>query len=212
MTIAVTPRTLSDLIPVPSTIVQRRVRTVALVTGFALLTAALAQWQLTLGFTPVPITGQTLGVLLAGATLGSWKGAASQALYWVMGLVGLPFYADGAGGWSEGTGATLGYLVGFIVAAGLVGLLAERHHDRSFVSSVPAMLAGTAIIYTFGAGWLAHDLGVPVAVSNPDVLGGETAMSLGVNPFLIGDALKLLVAGAVTPLAWRIAGRGGASD
>lgn len=212
MTLAVTPRTLSDLVPVPSARVAQHLRTVALVSGFALLTAALAQVQFSLGFTPVPITGQTLGVLLAGATLGAWKGAASQTLYWALGLTGLPFYAGGDGGWQSGTGTTLGYLVGFILAAALVGLLAERRHDRSFVSSAPAMLAGTALIYACGVAWLAHDLGIPVAVSDPAVLGGETGVSLGLTPFLIGDALKVLLAGAVMPVAWGVARWGRGTD
>ncbi len=107
------------------------VRAVALVVGFALLTAALAQFELKLSFTPVPITGQTLGVLLAGGALGWRLGAASQLLYWVFGLVGLPFYAGGAGGWTNGTGATMGYLVGFVVAAGAIGYLAERKGSQS---------------------------------------------------------------------------------
>ena len=82
---------------------QRLVRTATLVIGFALLTAALAQFEVHLSFTPVPITGQTLGVLLAGAALGWRSGALSQGLYWVLGLVGLPFYSGGDGGWKNGT-------------------------------------------------------------------------------------------------------------
>ena len=93
------------------------VRAIVVVVAFALLTAALAQWELKLSFTPVPITGQTLGVLLAGGALGWRSGAASQLLYWMFGLVGLPFYAGGAGGWTNGTGATMGYFVGFVVDA-----------------------------------------------------------------------------------------------
>ena len=172
------------------------VRAVALVVGFALLTAALAQFELTLSFTPVPITGQTLGVLLAGGTLGWRLGATSQLLYWVFGLVGLPFYAGGTGGWTNGTGATMGYLVGFVVAAGAIGYLAERKQDRNLASSWSAMALGSIIIYAFGAGWLAHKLNVPVAT-------GETnALSLGVTPFLIGDLIKLLIAGSLLPATW----------
>jgi biotin transport system substrate-specific component len=172
------------------------VRAVALVVGFALLTAALAQFKLTLGFTPVPITGQTLGVLLAGGALGWRLGAASQLLYWVFGLVGLPFYAGGSGGWTNGTGATMGYLVGFVVAAGAIGYLAERRQDRNLASSWSAMALGSIIIYTFGAGWLAHKLNVPVAT------GDTNALTLGVTPFLIGDLIKLLLAGALLPATW----------
>ena len=177
------------------------IRTAVLVLAFALLTAALAQWELKLSFTPVPITGQTLGVLLAGGTLGWRSGAASQLLYWTLGWIGLPFYAGGEGGWSNGTGATMGYFVGFIVAAGVIGYLAERKNDRNLASSWSAMALGSIIIYTFGAGWLAHKLNVPVAT-------GETnALSLGVTPFLIGDAIKLVLAGSLLPGAWALANR-----
>jgi biotin transport system substrate-specific component len=176
-------------------------RTGALVLGFALLTAALAQFEIKLSFTPVPITGQTLGVLLAGGALGMRLGAASQGLYWVMGLIGLPFYSGGEGGWKAGTGATMGYLVGFIVAAALIGYLAERRHDRNLVSSVAAMALGSAIIYILGAGWLAHSLNIPIAT------GDANAIAYGVTPFLIGDAIKMLLAGALLPAAWSIANR-----
>lgn len=177
---------------------QRLVRTATLVIGFALLTAALAQFEVKLSFTPVPITGQTLGVLLAGAALGWRSGAMSQGLYWILGLVGLPFYSGGDGGWKDGTGATMGYLVGFIVAAAAIGYMAERKQDRNLVSSVSAMAFGSVVIYAFGAGWLAHKLNVPVAT------GDTNALSLGVTPFLIGDAIKVLLAGAALPAAWAL--------
>jgi biotin transport system substrate-specific component len=180
---------------------RRMVRTATLVAGFALFTAAMAQVEITLGFTPVPITGQTMAVLVAGASLGMRLGAASQALYWVLGLVGLPLYAGGEGGWQNGTGATLGYLVGFVVAAAVVGRLAERQSVRSLGASTSAMALGSVVIYVFGAGWLAHHLGLPVAT-------GETnAISLGVTPFLIGDLVKLALAGALMPAAWGVVDR-----
>ncbi len=176
-------------------------RDVVLVLGFALFTAGLAQIELHLSFTPVPITGQTLGVLLAGGALGSKRGGISQLLYWGMGLIGLPFYAGGDGGWSNGTGATMGYFVGFIVAAFVVGRLAERQNDRVLSTSFAAMALGSVIIYIFGASWLAHHLHIPLAT-------GETnAIGLGVTPFLIGDLLKLALAGALLPAAWAIADR-----
>jgi biotin transport system substrate-specific component len=196
------PAVLADRIWSPSS--DRSVaiaRTTALIVAFALLTAALAQWKLSLGFTPVPITGQTLGVLLAGGALGWRAGAASQLLYWMLGWIGLPFYAGGEGGWSNGTGATMGYFVGFIVAAGVIGYLAERKHDRNLASSWSAMALGSFIIYVFGAAWLAHELHVPVAT------GDTNALSLGVTPFLIGDAIKLVVAGSLLPGAWALTNR-----
>jgi biotin transport system substrate-specific component len=202
---AAAPITLSDLIPRPTTRQRAMLRDAALVTGFALFTALCAQFTVHLGFTPVPITGQTLAVLLSGAALGSSKGAASQALYWVLGWTGLPFYAVGRdghrGGWHNGTGSTMGYLVGFIFAAWVVGYLAERRQDRTFVTSVSAMLLGTAIIYLFGVLWLAHAVNIPVATGDP----AKNAIAYGLTPFLIGDAIKLLIAGALTPLAWRLA-------
>lgn len=176
-------------------------RDVALVIGFALLTAALAQLELRLSFTPVPITGQTLGVLLAGGALGARRGGLSQLLYWGMGLIGLPFYASGDGGWASGTGATMGYFVGFIVAAAVVGRLAERSLDRSLSTSFAAMTFGSVIIYICGATWLAHDLRLPIATGDPN------AISLGVTPFLIGDLIKMAIAGALLPAAWAIVDR-----
>ena len=118
------------------------------VVGFALLTAAAAQISIPLGFTPVPLTGQTFAVLLAGGVLGANRGAASQLLYVILGAIGLPFYADGASGITADGAliATFGYLIGFVVAAWVVGLMAERQQDRSIMSAIPAFLTGTVII------------------------------------------------------------------
>ena len=176
------------------------VRSATLVLAFALLTALFAQIKITLGFTPVPITGQTFAVLLSGTALGVRRGAASQLLYWVLGLVGLPFYAGSKHGWKIATGSTFGYFIGFIAAAALVGALAERRQDRTLLTSLPAMLAGTVVIYVFGAAWLAHKLNIPVAT------GEKNAIAFGITPFLIGDAIKVVLAGGLTPLAWRFAG------
>jgi len=192
------PVTLSDLLPLGRT--GTRTRDVVLVVGFALLTAASAQFRIHLNFTPVPITGQTFAVLLAGAALGWRRGAASQSLYWVLGAIGLPFYADGDGGWDAATGATFGYFVGFVAAAVVVGVLAERHQDRALATSVPAMLTGSAVIYVCGVAWLAHSLDVPVYSAE-----ATDAIDLGLAPFVVGDLIKLLLAGLLTPLAWRLA-------
>ena len=117
--------------------------TIGLVIGFALLTAAAAQVRISLPFTPVPITGQTFAVLLAGASLGSMAGGASQLLYVALGAVGLPFYADGTSGWEVVQGATGGYLIGFLAAAVLVGWLADRGFGRTWATTLIAFLAGT---------------------------------------------------------------------
>lgn len=206
------PSVLADLVPLPaaSAVDQRvrvAVRDAALVVGFALFTALAAQISIPLGFTPVPLTGQTFAVLVAGSVLGAGRGAASQALYFALGLVGLPFYADGQGGWEAGTGSTLGYLVGFVVAAALIGYQAERRADRNIVSSVSSMAMGSIVIYVFGAAWLSRHLGVPVAVSDPAVSEGRTALSMGVTPFLVGDVIKMALAGAVAPVAWTVVER-----
>lgn len=198
------PRTLADLVPQTTDRVRSQLRTVALVVGFAVLTAVFAQIRFNLSFTPVPITGQTFAVLLAGTALGWQRGMASQALYWLVGIaMPIPWYSDDqtgssiSAGWDVATGTTAGYLAGFVVAAALVGYLAERGQDREVATSVPAMLAGTAAIYICGATWLAYKLNVPIA-------NGETnAIGLGVAPFLAGDLIKLVAAGLLTPLAWR---------
>ena len=197
----VTAGVLVDIIPRQSTRARAIAQDAVLVVGFALLTALAAQIEISLGFTPVPLTGQTFAVLLAGTSLGLRRGALSQLVYWSCGLVGLPFYSGGTGGWETGTGATMGYLVGFVVAAGAVGFLAEKKQDRNFTTSLPAMLLGSAIIYVFGAGWLAHSLNIPVAT------GEQNAIAFGVAPFLVGDAIKAVIAAACTSTVWAAVSR-----
>ena len=192
------PVVLADVLP--RTRVHPWVRTGVLVVAFALLTGAAAQFSIKLSWTPVPITGQTFAVLLAGTTLGWRAGASSMALYWVLGLF-LPFYAGGERGWEFATGATFGYFVGFVLAAAAVGALAEKGQDRSLATSIPAMLAGTAVIYTCGVAWLVWNVGMPLAEGTPNAISG------GVAPFLVGDAAKLMLAGLLTPLAWKFASR-----
>jgi biotin transport system substrate-specific component len=167
------------------------VRDVLLVVGFAGLTALAAQLTIRLPFTPVPITGQTFAVLATGTALGWRRGLLSQLLYVVAGL-GLPIYAGGKHGWAELTGASGGYLVGFIVAAALIGLLCQRRQDRNLLTSIPAMLAGNAVIYAFGLPWLAHSLHV----------SGTKAVEYGLAPFIVGDTVKLLLAAGIAPAAW----------
>jgi biotin transport system substrate-specific component len=169
-----------------------------LVVGGSLLVAGLAQLSIRLPFTPVPITGQTLGVLLVGASMGAARGTASLLLYLAEGAAGLPFFAEGKGGWEVLTLATPsgGYLFGFVGAAALVGFLAQRGWDRSVRSSIGAMLLGEVVIYLCGLPWLAASLGVPAA----------RALELGLYPFVLGDLLKLFVAAGLLPAAWRVTG------
>lgn len=189
------PVTLLDLID------RSRVRDAVAIVGFALLTALAAQISIPLGFTPVPITGQTFAVLLAGGVLGARRGAMSMGLYVLLGAIGLPFYADGEGGWTAATGATAGYLVGFVVAALVVGAMADRGQDRKLSTSLPAFVTGSLVIYGIGAGWLAYDLGLPLTAG----AGDPSAVAFGVAPFLVGDVAKALLAGVLLPAAWVLA-------
>jgi biotin transport system substrate-specific component len=168
-------------------------RDVTLIVLGALFVAALAQVEIPLPFTPVPITGQTFGVLLVGAALGSKRGAASLASYLVMGIFGLPFFAGGAHGLTIVVGATGGYLIGFVAAAYAIGLLAERGLERSLGTSLLPFLVGTIIIYACGVTWLAVVLG-----------SLSKAVAAGLLPFLIGDALKLVAAALALPAAWKL--------
>lgn len=195
-TISSSSQVLADLFPRRDSRSRAVIQDAVLVVGFALLTAIAAQIEIPLGFTPVPLTGQTFAVLLSGAVLGMRRGALSQLVYWFAGLTGLPFYSGGAGGWEKGTGATMGYLIGFVVASGAIGYLAEKKHDRNFATSLPAMLLGSTIIYAFGAAWLSIHLNLPLAN------GEQNAISLGVAPFLVGDLLKALVAAGCTTSVW----------
>jgi biotin transport system substrate-specific component len=191
-----TPIVLADLIPLPKASERTWIRDAVLVLGAALFTALCAQVVVHLGFTPVPLTGQTFAVLTVGGVLGARHAMMSQAAYWAMGAVGLPFYASATGGWSHATGSTFGYFVGFVLASGVVGWFADRRDDRNYVSSLSGMVFATAIIYACGAVWLSHSLDIPLAGE------GRNAIELGVSPFLAGDAVKILLAAAVTPLGW----------
>jgi biotin transport system substrate-specific component len=168
-------------------------RDVILILLGALFVAALAQIEIPLPFTPVPITGQTFGVLLVGAALGSKRGAASLVSYLGLGILGLPFFAGGAHGLDILIGATGGYLIGFILASYVIGLLAERGLERSVRTSLIPFLVGTLIIYACGVVWLAVFLG-----------SFGQALVAGFLPFLIGDAIKLVAASLVLPAAWKL--------
>ncbi|HKG54157.1 MAG TPA: biotin transporter BioY, partial [Anaerolineales bacterium] len=167
-------------------------RDVALIVLGALFVAALAQIQIPLPFTPVPITGQTFGVLLVGAALGSKRGAASLISYLVLGTIGLPFFAGSTHGLNILIGATGGYLIGFVIAAYGVGLLAERGLERNVRTSIIPFLGGTVIIYLCGVAWLAVVLG-----------SFSKALAAGFIPFLIGDAIKLIAASLTLPAVWK---------
>lgn len=174
---------LVDLVP------GARVRDVAFVIGGALLTGLAAQVVVPLPGTPVPVTGQTFGVLLTGAALGWHRGAASMLLYVLAGIAGVPWFAEGSAGWPAATG---GYLVGFVVAAAAVGALAARGGDRTPLRTVAVMAAGNVAVYA---------VGVPVLMLATG-MGLAAGLAAGVVPFLIGDALKIGLAAGLLPAAW----------
>ena len=159
--------------------------------------AGAAQFSISLASTPVPITGQTFAVLLVGAALGTVRGFASLLLYLLVGIAGAPIYAHHAHGWSQVTSASGGYLVGFVVAAAVTGFLAEHRWDRRFSSSISLMLTGNVIIYAVGLPWLA-------VVLNTNL---EKTLEYGLYYFVPGDILKLYLAAALLPTAWKVTRR-----
>jgi biotin transport system substrate-specific component len=185
--VAARPAVLADVVP------GALVRDITLVVGAAAFVGALSQLVIHLPFTPVPITGQTLGVVLAGCALGWRRAALSLSLYLVAGLVGVPWFAGHTSGW---VGVNAGYLLGFIAAAALCGFLAERGNDRTVLRSIPTMIAGEVVLYAIAVPWLAIDLHV----------GAAKALALGFTPFLVGDAVKMACAAALLPGAWRLVG------
>ena len=153
-----------------------------------------------LPFSPVPITLQTLAVLTVGGALGWLRGGASIVLYWALALAGTPnVSATGVTGPElfYASAPTGGYLIGWFFAAVLVGVLCEKGWDRSFRSSIGAMLLGSIVIYLVGVPWLANAFGFDAA----------TALEKGLYPFVVGDVIKLLVAAGLLPIAWKMLGK-----
>lgn len=181
---------LADVVP------GARVRDVALVSGAALLTALLAQVVVPVAGSPVPITGQTLAVVLTAAALGPARGVAGQLLYVLLGAVGLPFYSEASGGIDVVFGATGGYLIGFLPAALLIGLAARQGQDRRITRAVPLFLAGQLVIFAVGVPWLAVVADLSLA----------QALDAGFYPFVVGGLVKAAIAGLLLPTAWRMVG------
>lgn len=180
----------ADLIR-PQTRVRSLMYDILLVTAGSLVVAVSALIQVRLPFTPIPITAQTLAVLLVGVLLGSRRGGLALLAYLGQGLAGLPVFAGGGFGLAHLLGPTGGYLIGFAAAAFLVGWLAERGWDRRPLAALGAMTLGNLVIYAIGAGWLAW------------MVGPNQALALGVAPFVLGDLLKIGLGTALLPLGWR---------
>jgi biotin transport system substrate-specific component len=176
---------------------------VAAVLFVSALTAAAAQVSVPLPFTPVPLTLQPMVVLLGGAVLGSRLGFASQVLYLLAGIAGLPVFAASATlpqGPLRVLGPTGGYLMSYPFAAFLTGWLAERGFDRRYFTSVAAMLAGLVVIFTVGVSWLAW-------FAQPVPAGFAAALATGLYPFFPVDLVKICIASAIMPAAWSLLGR-----
>jgi biotin transport system substrate-specific component len=161
--------------------------------------------QVSIPWYPVPFTGQTLAVLLVGGMLGAWRGALSLALYFAIGALGAPIFSDQAGGWDIITGATGGYIIGFILAAAVVGWLAERGADRRVVPMIGVLLLGSVLIYAIGVPWLANWAPAGDGVK----FGWSQAYEFGVQPFILGDLIKLAVAASLLPAGWALLQRTG---
>jgi len=185
--------------------ISSRVRHLALVVAGALFIALTANISILVPGSPVPLTGQTFSVLLVGGALGLRRGVLATGLYLVLGFF-LPVYAEHHSGVSwiasvdGGTlvlGATGGYLIGFLVAAGVVGRLAELGWDRHMAGALAAMAIGNVIIYIFGVPWLMAATGMNLSA----------AINAGLLPFVVTDLIKLVLAAGVFPLAWWVVGR-----
>ena len=164
----------------------------------AALTALAAQVAIPVPGSPVPITGQTFAVLLTAAALGPARGLAAQALYLVLGAVGLPVFAGAGHGPGVVFGATGGYLVGFLVAAAITGYGARRGADRSPVRTLLLFALASVLIYAIGTTWLCLDTG----------MSASAGIAAGVTPFIPGDVAKALLAAGLLPGAWWLLGRG----
>jgi biotin transport system substrate-specific component len=159
--------------------VSDRVINGILILGTSWLIAISAQISIYLPFSPVPITGQTLIILLAGLVLGKNRGTAAVAIYLLQGASGLPFFAGGKSGLATLFGPTGGYLFGFLAAVYIVGMLSELRFKRSLFQAATALVIGNTVIYIFGLVWLAR------------FIGESQALQLGLYPFLAGDLLKI---------------------
>lgn len=190
-------RVLADYVPavagVPAS-VGARVRDLALVAAGAGFIGLLAQWSIPLPGTPVPLTLGTFAVLLTGASLGGLRALLSVATYLVAGGLGVNWFAGHRDGWG---GATFGYIIGYVVAATLVGWLAQRGGDRTVLKTVLTMALGNLVIYAVGVAWLMNATGMDLSAG----------LSAGMTPFLIGDAIKIAAAAGLLPAAWSLVKR-----
>lgn len=190
-----------EMVPRPSARMRALAADAALVGAGTALVAASA--QVVIPWHPVPFTGQTFAALLVGGLLGMRRGALSLGLYLVLGALGAGVFQEGRGGWDMIAGPTGGYIVGFVLAAGLVGLLAERGADRRVGTTVAALALGNVAIYAVALPWLAA--WTPPGADTP--LGWEAAYRSGLEPFVLGDLAKLMAAAVLLPGGWALVRR-----
>jgi biotin transport system substrate-specific component len=182
----------TSLIP-RSTALSNAVLVVSGVLGLA----ALAQIAIPVPGSPVPVTGQTLGVLILGTTYGSTLGVTTFALYILAGIAGAPVFANSGHGLDRIVGATGGYLIGMLVATFVLGQLARFRLDQKFLTALPSMLIGTVITFSFGLIWLYQYTGQ----------SWSWTVNAGLTPFIVGEVLKIAIAGTSLPAIWRIVNR-----
>jgi biotin transport system substrate-specific component len=182
----------SSLIP-RTTALSNAVLVVSGVLGLA----ALAQIAIPVPGSPVPVTGQTLGVLILGTTYGSTLGVTTFALYILAGIAGAPVFANSGHGLDRIVGATGGYLIGMLVATFVLGQLARFRLDQKFSTALPSMLIGTVITFSFGLIWLYQYTGQ----------SWSWTVNAGLTPFIVGEVLKIAIAGTSLPAIWRIVNR-----
>jgi biotin transport system substrate-specific component len=159
--------------------------------------AALAQIAIPVPGSPVPVTGQTLGVLILGTTYGSTLGVTTFALYMLAGIAGAPVFANSGHGLDRIVGATGGYLIGMLVATFVLGQLARFRLDQKFLTALPSMLIGTVITFSFGLVWL----------QQYTEQSWSLTINAGLTPFIVGEALKIAIAGTSLPAIWRVVNR-----
>ncbi|MGW0559799.1 biotin transporter BioY [Streptomyces sp. NPDC003016] len=184
---------LADLLPSATTAGRALARDAALVLGGAALTGIAAQIAVPVPGSPVPVTGQTFAALLVGTAVGARRGFLSLALYALVGMAGVPWFA---GGTSGAGGVSFGYVLGMLLAATVVGALARRGGDRSVLRTAGTMVLGSAVIYAVGVPYLAFSAGMSLSA----------AVAAGLVPFLLGDALKAALAMGALPTAWKLMG------
>jgi len=184
---------LADLLPA---VRHRYAVDTALVLGGAALTGIAAQIAVPVPGSPVPVTGQTFAALLVGTALGARRGFLALAVYALVGMAGMPWFAGGSSG---AGGASFGYVLGMLLAATVVGGLARRGGDRSVLRTAGTMVLGSAIIYAVGVPYLALSTG----------MSASAAIAAGLTPFLLGDALKAALAMGALPASWKLIGRRG---